>query len=62
MRTPVVAVWVVTTIGALLGLLVLAGPVAISAVFIIGAIAHYLASHWSHIAQARRCWRQVPAR
>jgi len=42
-RTPVVAVWFVTTIGALLGLLVFAGPVAIGAIFSIGAIAQYVA-------------------
>ena len=42
-QTPIVAVWFVTGIGALLGLLVFAGPVAIGAVFSIGAIAQYTA-------------------
>lgn len=42
-RTPVNAVWFVITIGALLGLLMFASPVAIGAVFSIGAIAQYTA-------------------
>jgi len=42
-KTPVNAVWFVITIGALLGLLMFASPVAIGAVFSIGAIAQYTA-------------------
>jgi amino acid transporter len=42
-KTPVNAVWFVTTIGALLGLLMFASPVAIGAVFSIAAIAQYTA-------------------
>ena len=42
-KTPVNAVWFVITIGALLGLLMFASPVAIGAVFSIGAIAQYIA-------------------
>ena len=42
-KTPVNAVWFVVTIGALLGLLMFASPVAIGAVFSIGAIAQYVA-------------------
>ena len=41
--TPVNAIWFVLTVGALLGLLMFAGPVAIGAVFSIGAIAQYVA-------------------
>lgn len=42
-NTPVNAVWFVLTVGALLGLLMFASPVAIGAVFSIGAIAQYMA-------------------
>jgi amino acid transporter len=42
-KTPVNAVWFVTTIGALLGLLMFASPIAIGAVFSIAAIAQYTA-------------------
>lgn len=42
-KTPVNAVWFVLTIDALLGLLMFASPVAIGAVFSIGAIAQYMA-------------------
>jgi len=42
-KTPVYAVWFVLIIGALLGLLMFASPVAIGAVFSIGAIAQYTA-------------------
>lgn len=42
-KTPVNAVWFVLTLGALLGLLMFASPVAIGAVFSIGAIAQYVA-------------------
>jgi amino acid transporter len=42
-KTPVNAVWFVVTVGALLGLLMFASPVAIGAVFSIGAIAQYTA-------------------
>lgn len=42
-HTPVNAVWFVLTVGALLGLLMFASPVAIGAVFSIGAIAQYVA-------------------
>lgn len=42
-RTPVNATWGVLSIGALLGLLIFAGPVAIGAVFSIGAIGQYIA-------------------
>ncbi|MCJ1403830.1 hypothetical protein MMC11_007053 [Xylographa trunciseda] len=42
-HTPVYAVWFVLTLGALLGLLMFASPVAIGAVFSIGAIAQYVA-------------------
>ncbi|CAG8980197.1 hypothetical protein HYALB_00012389 [Hymenoscyphus albidus] len=42
-KTPVNAVWFVLFIGALLGLLGFASPVAIGAVFSIGAIAQYIA-------------------
>jgi amino acid transporter len=42
-NTPVNAVWFVLTVGALLGLLMFASPVAIGAVFSIGAIAQYTA-------------------
>jgi amino acid transporter len=42
-KTPVNAVWFVITVGALLGLLMFASPVAIGAVFSIGAIAQYVA-------------------
>lgn len=42
-QTPVNAVWFVLTLGALLGLLMFASPVAIGAVFSIGAIAQYIA-------------------
>jgi amino acid transporter len=42
-KTPVNAVWFVMTIGTLLGLLMFASPVAIGAVFSIGAIAQYTA-------------------
>jgi len=41
--TPVNAVWFVITIGGVLGLLMFASPVAIGAVFSIGAIAQYIA-------------------
>jgi len=42
-KTPVNSVWFVLTIAALLGLLMFASPVAIGAVFSIGAIGQYLA-------------------
>jgi amino acid transporter len=42
-KTPVNAVWFVVMVGALLGLLMFASPVAIGAVFSIGAIAQYTA-------------------
>ncbi|MCJ1478073.1 hypothetical protein MMC13_006748 [Lambiella insularis] len=42
-HTPVNAVWFVLALGALLGLLMFASPVAIGAVFSIGAIAQYVA-------------------
>ena len=42
-KTPVNSVWFVITIGALLGLLMFASPVAIGAVFSIGAIGQYTA-------------------
>jgi amino acid transporter len=42
-RTPLNAVWFVVAIGALLGLLMFASPIAIGAVFSIGAIAQYTA-------------------
>jgi len=42
-NTPVNAVWFVLGLGALLGLLMFASPVAIGAVFSIGAIAQYVA-------------------
>ncbi|KAE9371918.1 amino acid transporter-like protein [Stipitochalara longipes BDJ] len=42
-KTPVNSVWFVLTIGALLGLLMFASPVAIGAVFSLGAIAQYSA-------------------
>ncbi|KAL9105231.1 MAG: hypothetical protein Q9227_009558 [Pyrenula ochraceoflavens] len=42
-KTPVNAVWFVLALGALLGLLMFASPVAIGAVFSIGAIAQYTA-------------------
>ncbi|KAM0176219.1 hypothetical protein ACHAPF_005085 [Botrytis cinerea] len=42
-KTPVYAVWFVLTLGALLGLLMFASPVAIGAVFSMGAIAQYIA-------------------
>jgi len=42
-KTPVNAVWFILTIGALLGLLMFAGPIAIGAVFSLGAIAQYIA-------------------
>ena len=42
-KTPVNAVWFVMVIGALLGLLMFASPVAIGAIFSIGAIAQYTA-------------------
>ncbi|KAB8290052.1 hypothetical protein EYC80_010378 [Monilinia laxa] len=42
-RTPVYAVWFVLTLGALLGLLMFASPVAIGAIFSMGAIAQYIA-------------------
>ena len=42
-KTPVNAVWFVLTLGALLGLLMFASPVAMGAVFSIGAIAQYIA-------------------
>ncbi len=42
-KTPVNSVWFVITIGALLGLLMFASPVAIGAVFSIGAIGQYIA-------------------
>ena len=41
--TPVWAIWGVLTVGALLGLLMFASPVAIGAVFSIGAIGQYTA-------------------
>jgi amino acid transporter len=41
--TPVNAVWFVLSIAALLGLLMFAGPIAIGAVFSIGAIGQYVA-------------------
>ena len=42
-RTPINSVWFVLTIAALLGLLMFANPVAIGAVFSLGAIAQYIA-------------------
>ncbi|TGO89198.1 hypothetical protein BPOR_0120g00060 [Botrytis porri] len=42
-KTPVYAVWFVLNLGALLGLLMFASPVAIGAVFSMGAIAQYIA-------------------
>jgi amino acid transporter len=42
-KTPVNSVWFVLTIAALLGLLMFASPVAIGAVFSIGAIGQYVA-------------------
>ena len=42
-KTPVNSVWFVISIGALLGLLMFASPVAIGAVFSIGAIGQYTA-------------------
>lgn len=42
-HTPVNAVWFVLTLAAVLGLLMFASPVAIGAVFSIGAIAQYVA-------------------
>jgi amino acid transporter len=42
-KTPVNSVWFVLTVAALLGLLMFASPVAIGAVFSIGAIAQYTA-------------------
>ncbi|KAF7957364.1 hypothetical protein EAE96_002949 [Botrytis aclada] len=42
-KTPVYAVWFVLTLGALLGLLMFASPVAIGAVFSMDAIAQYIA-------------------
>ncbi|MCJ1230802.1 hypothetical protein MMC12_007476 [Toensbergia leucococca] len=42
-RTPVNAVWFVLAFGAILGLLMFASPIAIGAVFSIGAIAQYIA-------------------
>ncbi|TGO50007.1 hypothetical protein BCON_0194g00180 [Botryotinia convoluta] len=42
-KTPVYAVWFVLTLDALLGLLMFASPVAIGAVFNMGAIAQYIA-------------------
>lgn len=42
-KTPVFATWGVLAVAALLGLLMFAGPVAINAVFTIGAIAQYTA-------------------
>ena len=42
-KTPVNSVWFVLTIAALLGLLMFASPVAIGAVFSIGAIGQYIA-------------------
>jgi amino acid transporter len=42
-KSPVNAVWFCQFIGALLGLLMFASPVAIGAVFSIGAIAQYIA-------------------
>jgi hypothetical protein len=42
-RTPVNALWFDLSINALLGLLMFASPVAIGAVFSIGAIAQYIA-------------------
>ena len=42
-HTPVNAVWFVLSLGAILGLLMFASPVAIGAVFSIGAIAQYTA-------------------
>ncbi|RAL59695.1 hypothetical protein DID88_000328 [Monilinia fructigena] len=42
-KTPVYAVWFVLILGALLGLLTFASPVAIGAIFSMGAIAQYLA-------------------
>ena len=41
--TPVNAIWFVLAVGALLGLLMFASPVAIGAIFSIGAIAQYVA-------------------
>jgi amino acid transporter len=42
-KPPINAVWFVLTIGALLGLLIFASPIAIGAVFSIGVIAQYTA-------------------
>ncbi len=42
-KTPVYATWGVLTVSALLGLLMFASPVAIGAIFSIGAIAQYTA-------------------
>jgi amino acid transporter len=42
-KSPVNAVWFCQTIGSLLGLLMFASPVAIGAVFSLGAIAQYIA-------------------
>ncbi|QSZ35695.1 hypothetical protein DSL72_006817 [Monilinia vaccinii-corymbosi] len=42
-QTPVYAVWFVLILGALLGLLMFASPVAIGAIFSLGAIAQYIA-------------------
>jgi len=42
-KTPVNAVWFVVAIGCVLGTLMFASPVAIGAVFSIGAIAQYTA-------------------
>lgn len=42
-RTPVLAVWFNTLLGSIASTLVLSGPVAVSAIFSIGAIAAYVA-------------------
>lgn len=42
-KTPVNAVWFVLALAALLGLLMFASPIAMGAVFSIGAIAQYIA-------------------
>ncbi|KAI9646362.1 hypothetical protein NHQ30_004352 [Ciborinia camelliae] len=42
-KAPIYAVWFVLILGALLGLLVFASPVAIGAIFSMGAIAQYIA-------------------
>ena len=42
-KTPVNAVWFVVAVGCVLGTLMFASPVAIGAVFSIGAIAQYTA-------------------